>query len=148
MPYVGALACFALIRRFAPPSPPGGRLLRQFVIGRYSADLQAGLRSRTEKICAAEGGLPPGGEGGAPAPDEGGTASAPTYGTPVSTQVRDRCRRSGLPVFSESPGFRNSAFLRHPCLSVNDTKNSTLTPGKFSLVCFFTKKRAEVCQNS
>ena len=26
MRYVGALACFALIRRFAPPSPPGGRL--------------------------------------------------------------------------------------------------------------------------
>ena len=28
--YVVALACFALIRRFAPPSPPGGRLLRLF----------------------------------------------------------------------------------------------------------------------
>ena len=30
MRYVGAFACFALIRRFAPPSPPGGRLLRSF----------------------------------------------------------------------------------------------------------------------
>ena len=65
------LADFALIRRFAPPSPPGGRLLRQSLVVRDSADLSVRLRSRTEKIRTAGRSLPPGGEGGAPASDEG-----------------------------------------------------------------------------
>ncbi len=63
--YVVPLADFALIRRFATPSPPGGRLLRRFLVVRDSADFLVRLRSRTEKIRTAKGSLPPGGEGGA-----------------------------------------------------------------------------------
>ena len=65
MSRVVPLADFALIRRFAPPSPPGGRLLRQSLVVRDSADFLVRLRSRTEQIRTAEGSLPPGGEGGA-----------------------------------------------------------------------------------
>ena len=76
--YVVPLADFALIRRFAPPSPPGGRLLRRFLVVRDSADFWVRLRSRTEKIHTAEGSLPPGGEGVAPATDEGETGERST----------------------------------------------------------------------
>ena len=55
----------------APPSPPGGRLLRQSLTVRDIADSSGRLRSRTEKIRTAGRSLPPGGEGGASATDEG-----------------------------------------------------------------------------
>ena len=74
----GTLACFALIIADAPPSPPGGRLLRFFAKYRDSADLSVRLRSRTKRICTAERSLPPGGEGVAPATDEGETGERTT----------------------------------------------------------------------
>ena len=57
-----SLAC-KLLAVFLPP--PGGRLLRQSLVVRDSADFLVRLRSRTEQIRTAEGSLPPGGEGGA-----------------------------------------------------------------------------------
>ena len=60
-----------------PPSPPGGRLLRQSLVVRDSADFLVRLRSRTEKIRTAEGSLPPGGEGGAKRRMRAKSANAP-----------------------------------------------------------------------
>ena len=67
------LADFALIRRFAPPSPPGGRLrsvVQHFQAIPLSHTYKSAL-SLTMRDCRSS--LPPGGEGGAPAPDEGET---------------------------------------------------------------------------
>ena len=69
--YVVPLADFALIRRFAPPSPPGGRLLpavRIFSVLLLNLPDESAM-SLTMRDCRSS--LPPGGEGGAPAPDEG-----------------------------------------------------------------------------
>ena len=71
--YVVPLADFALIRRFAPPSPPGGRLLpavRIFSVLLLNLPDESAM-SLTMRDCRSS--LPPGGEGGAPAPDEGET---------------------------------------------------------------------------
>ena len=86
MSRVVPLADFALIRRFAPPSPPGGRLLRQSLVVRDSADFLVRLRSTTKQIRTAEGSLPPGGEGGTPVPDEGeiGERSTKRHAHPFS----------------------------------------------------------------
>ena len=121
--YVVPPADFALIRRFAPPSPPGGRLLRRFLVVRDSADFCVRLRSRTKPIRTAEGSLPPGGEGGAPATDEGEIGEW--------NHVTQPSRRSSLPLrggrWREATDEGEIGERDHLCLSSVEISKKTFS---------------------